>query len=230
MKTSLLILSGGMDSTTLLYDRRAEIGQAVSFFYGSKHNKMEIEHAKISCKKLNIPHKIIDLTGAFKGFNSALLDIQKEIPEGHYEDDTMKDTVVPFRNGIMLSVATGLAESLGLSRVLIATHAGDHAVYPDCREDFIFSMDQAILEGTNFKVHLEAPYTNITKEAIALIGDLLAMPWQDTYSCYKGGHTHCGRCSTCVERIWALRDLSDPTVYMDKEYAKDLLIKKGEWK
>jgi len=230
MKTSLLILSGGMDSTTLLYDKRSDIAEAVSFFYGSKHNKMEIEHAKTSCKKLNIPHRVIDLTGAFKGFNSALLDMQKDIPEGHYEETTMKATVVPFRNGIMLSVATGLAESLGLSQVLIANHAGDHAIYPDCREDFMFSMDQAMLEGTNFKVHLDAPYSTMTKEAIALIGKAMGIPWRDTYSCYKGGHTHCGRCSTCVERIWALRKLGDPTVYLDKEYARELLIKKGEWK
>ena len=229
MKNSLLVLSGGMDSTTLLYDHQKDIALAVSFFYGSKHNDQEIQHARKSCEKLGIEYKVIDLSSAFESFNSALLDISRDVPEGHYEDDTMKDTVVPFRNGIMLSVAAGLAESLGLGYILIANHAGDHAVYPDCRADFMAQMNGAVLLGTGGKVHIEAPFTTSTKEDIACLGNTLKIPWEDTYSCYKGGEVHCGRCSTCVERIWALRHYDDPTKYLDTAYAKQLLISKGEW-
>ena len=215
MKKSLIILSGGMDSVTLLYDRKDEIAVAVTFDYGSNHNKREEEFAKYHCEKLGIEHIIIPLTFIHDYFKSSLLEGASAIPDGHYEDETMKSTVVPFRNGIMLSVACGLAESRELEKVLIANHFGDHAIYPDCRKGFIDAMSEAMRNGTYKGITIDAPYTNITKTDIAKIGKSLGIDYSKTYSCYKGGEKHCGKCGTCVERKEALRDagIEDPTEY-----------------
>lgn len=215
MKKSLIILSGGMDSVTLLYDRKEEIAVAVTFDYGSNHNKREEEFAKYHCEKLGIEHIIIPLTFIHDYFKSSLLEGASAIPDGHYEDETMKSTVVPFRNGIMLSVACGIAESRELEKVLIANHFGDHAIYPDCRKGFIDAMSEAMRNGTYKGITIDAPYTNITKTDIAKIGKSLGIDYSKTYSCYKGGEKHCGKCGTCVERKEALRDagIEDPTEY-----------------
>lgn len=215
MKKSLIILSGGMDSVTLLYDKKDEIAVAVTFDYGSNHNKREEEFAKYHCNELGIEHIIIPLTFIHDYFKSSLLEGASAIPDGHYEDETMKSTVVPFRNGIMLSVACGIAESRELEKVLIANHFGDHAIYPDCRKGFIDAMSEAMRNGTYKGVTIDAPYTNITKTDIAKIGKSLGIDYSKTYSCYKGGEKHCGKCGTCVERKEALRDagIEDPTEY-----------------
>lgn len=215
MKKSLIILSGGMDSVTLLYDRKDEIAVAVTFDYGSNHNKREEEFAKYHCEKLGIEHIIIPLTFIHDYFKSSLLEGASAIPDGHYEDETMKSTVIPFRNGIMLSVACGIAESRELEKVLIANHFGDHAIYPDCRKGFIDAMSEAMRNGTYKGITIDAPYTNITKTDIAKIGKSLGIDYSKTYSCYKGGEKHCGKCGTCVERKEALRDagIEDPTEY-----------------
>lgn len=215
MKKSMIILSGGMDSVTLLYDRKDEIAVAVTFDYGSNHNKREEEFAKYHCEKLGIEHIIIPLTFIHDYFKSSLLEGASAIPDGHYEDETMKSTVVPFRNGIMLSVACGIAESRELEKVLIANHFGDHAIYPDCRKGFIDAMSEAMRNGTYKGITIDAPYTNITKTDIAKIGKSLGIDYSKTYSCYKGGEKHCGKCGTCVERKEALRDagIEDPTEY-----------------
>lgn len=215
MKKSLIILSGGMDSVTLLYDKKDEIAVAVTFDYGSNHNKREEEFAKYHCEKLGIEHIIIPLTFIHDYFKSSLLEGASAIPDGHYEDETMKSTVVPFRNGIMLSVACGLAESRELEKVLIANHFGDHAIYPDCRKGFIDAMSEAMRNGTYKGITIDAPYTTITKTDIAKIGKSLGIDYSKTYSCYKGGEKHCGKCGTCVERKEALRDagIEDPTEY-----------------
>lgn len=215
MKKSLIILSGGMDSVTLLYDRKDEIAVAVTFDYGSNHNKREEEFAKYHCEKLGIEHIIIPLAFIHDYFKSSLLEGASAIPDGHYEDETMKSTVVPFRNGIMLSVACGIAESRELEKVLIANHFGDHAIYPDCRKGFIDAMSEAMRNGTYKGITIDAPYTNITKTDIAKIGKSLGIDYSKTYSCYKGGEKHCGKCGTCVERKEALRDagIEDPTEY-----------------
>lgn len=215
MKKSLIILSGGMDSVTLLYDKKDEIAVAVTFDYGSNHNKREEEFAKYHCEKLGIEHIIIPLTFIHDYFKSSLLEGASAIPDGHYEDETMKSTVVPFRNGIMLSVACGLAESRELEKVLIANHFGDHAIYPDCRKGFIDAISEAMRNGTYKGITIDAPYTTITKTDIAKIGKSLGIDYSKTYSCYKGGEKHCGKCGTCVERKEALRDASieDPTEY-----------------
>ena len=217
MKKSLIILSGGMDSVTLLYDKKEEIALAVTFDYGSNHNKREQEFAKEHCKALGIEHIIIPLAFMHDYFKSSLLDGADAIPEGHYAAENMKSTVVPFRNGIMLSIACGLAESRGLSSVLIANHYGDHSIYPDCCEPFIKAMGDAMKLGTYAGIKIDAPYTNITKTDVAKIGKALGVDYSKTYSCYKGGKKHCGKCGTCVERKEALRDagIDDPTEYED---------------
>lgn len=216
-KDSILVLSGGMDSTTMLYDYASRIALAVSFDYGSNHNAREIACAAENCRHLGIEHLIIPLDFMGKYFHSSLLEGAEAIPEGHYAADNMKSTVVPFRNGIMLAVAAGLAESRGLKHVMIANHAGDHTIYPDCRPEFIEAMNQAVCAGTFEDVTLLAPYTDITKTDIARRGKELGLDFSLTYSCYKGGERHCGKCGTCVERREALRDagIEDPTLYED---------------
>ena len=195
-----------MDSTTLLHDRKEQIALAVTFDYGSKHNAREIECARKNCEMLGIEHVVIPLEFMGKYFKSSLLIGGEEIPEGHYEDDNMKSTVVPFRNGIMLSIAAGMAESRGLKKVMLANHGGDHAIYPDCRPGFVIAMSDAIRQGTYEGIVIDAPYTDITKSDIARIGKRIGVDYSLTYSCYKGGETHCGKCGTCVERMEALRD------------------------
>lgn len=215
MKDSVIIVSGGMDSTTLLYDRRDEIALAISFDYGSNHNAREIPYAKMHCKRLGIEHITIPLDFMHKYFRSSLLEGADAIPEGHYADENMKSTVVPFRNGIMLAVAAGVAESRNLTKLLIANHGGDHTIYPDCRPEFISAMDSATNAGTYVGVRVVAPYTNITKGDIARIGKKLGIDYAETWSCYKGGEKHCGKCGTCVERKEALAyaGIEDTTEY-----------------
>lgn len=215
MKDCLIILSGGMDSVTMLYDYRERIALAVTFDYGSNHAKREIHYAKYHCKRLGIEHIIIPLAFIKKYFKSSLLNGADDIPEGHYEDENMKSTVVPFRNGIMLAIAAGIAESRDLRNVMIANHAGDHAIYPDCRKEFIDTMDGAINYGTYNNVHIFAPYTLISKGAIAARGKALKVDYTKTWSCYKGGRIHCGKCGTCVERKEAMEyaGIKDKTKY-----------------
>ena len=204
MKDALLVLSGGMDSTTMLYEYADSIALAVNFNYGANHNAREAECARLNSRKLGIELVEIDLSFMGRHFESSLLSGADAIPEGHYEDANMRSTVVPFRNGIMLSVAAGLAESRGLRAVMIANHGGDHAIYPDCRAGFINAMNAAISEGTYEHIELRAPYTGLTKADIACRGARIGVDYSLTYSCYKGGRQHCGRCGTCVERREAL--------------------------
>lgn len=218
MKDSVIIVSGGMDSITLLHERHEEIALGISFDYGSNHNSREIPFARMHCQRLGIKHIVIPLDFMSVYFRSSLLDGADAIPEGHYEDANMKSTVVPFRNGIMLSIACGIAESNGLSRVFIANHGGDHAIYPDCRSEFIKAMDAAMSAGTYAHINIEAPYTEITKTDIALIGKAIGLDYTETWSCYKGGNVHCGKCGTCIERQEALRNagIEDKTEYSNE--------------
>ena len=211
---AILIYSGGLDSTTLLYEYKDSIALALTFDYGSKHNAREIEFARENCRRLGIPHRVIELAFIHDFYKSDLLLTGGEIPEGHYAEQNMKSTVVPFRNGVMLSIAIGLAESNDLDTVLIANHAGDHTIYPDCRPEFIAAMDAAASAGTFNGVHIVSPYCDITKRDIALRGRELGVDYSLTYSCYKGGEVHCGRCGTCIERKEALEGF-DPTEYED---------------
>lgn len=215
MKDSVIIVSGGMDSITLLYDKKDEIALGISFDYGSNHNAKEIPFAEMHCKRLGIKHITINLDFMHQYFKSSLLQGAEAIPEGHYADENMKSTVVPFRNGIMLSIAIGIAESNHLKKVLIANHGGDHTIYPDCRPQFIEAIDAAANAGTFVNVRVEAPYTNITKGDIARIGKQLGLDYTETWSCYKGGEKHCGKCGTCIERKEALQEagIHDATKY-----------------
>ena len=215
-KDSLIIVSGGMDSITLLYDRKDSIALALSFDYGSNHNSREIPYAQLHCQRLGIRHIVIPIDFMHQYFTSSLLEGAEAIPDGHYADENMKSTVVPFRNGIMLSVAIGIAESNGLKKVLIANHGGDHAIYPDCRPDFISAINKAAMSGTYLNVEVDAPYTNISKTDIARRGVALGIDYSETWSCYKGGTVHCGTCGTCVERKEALHDagIDDKTEYI----------------
>lgn len=215
MKDSVIIVSGGMDSITLLNDKKDEIALGISFDYGSNHNAKEIPFAEMHCKRLGIKHITINIDFMHQYFKSSLLQGAEAIPEGHYADENMKSTVVPFRNGIMLSIAIGIAESNQLKKVLIANHGGDHTIYPDCRPQFIQAIDAAANAGTFINVRVEAPYTNITKGDIAHIGKRLGLDYTETWSCYKGGEKHCGKCGTCIERKEALQEagIHDATEY-----------------
>lgn len=212
-----MVLSGGMDSVTMLHEYADQIDLAVNFSYGSNHNMRELECARMHCSQLGIELIEIDLSFIGKYFHSSLLEGAEAVPEGDYYFDNMKSTVVPFRNGIMLAAAAGLAESHGLDCVMIANHAGDHAIYPDCRGSFIDAMARAIAEGTYEGISLKAPYTYLTKADIALRGKRLGIDYATTYSCYKGLAHHCGRCGTCIERRQALADagIEDTTIYID---------------
>lgn len=214
-KDSVIVLSGGMDSVSLLYEFRDRVALAVTFDYGSNHNSREIACARENCRRLGVEHLVIPLEFMGRYFKSSLLSGGDDIPEGHYTSDNMKSTVVPFRNGIMLAVACGLAESRGLSKVMLANHGGDHAIYPDCREGFVQAMSEAMAQGTYDGVRIFAPYTNLTKGEIAARGAKAGVDFALTYSCYKGGEKHCGRCGTCVERreAFLLAGVPDPTAY-----------------
>ncbi|MCM1452072.1 MAG: 7-cyano-7-deazaguanine synthase QueC [Clostridium sp.] len=214
-KDTLMVLSGGMDSVTMLYEYAGSIELAVNFSYGSNHNARELECARWHCQNLGIELVEIDLSFIGEYFYSSLLEGADAVPDGEYDFDSMKSTVVPFRNGIMLSAAAGLAESRGLKRVMIANHAGDHALYPDCRKGFIDAMGKAISEGTYENIQLFAPYTLLTKAQIAERGKVYGVDYGKTYSCYKGREKHCGKCGTCIERRQALAQagIDDPTEY-----------------
>ena len=215
MKDAVLILSGGMDSVTMLYEYRDRIALAVSFDYGSNHNAREIPFARLHCERFGIEHITIPLEFMGQYFHSSLLEGAEAIPEGSYADSNMKSTVVPFRNGIMLSVAVGLAESRGLPFVMMANHGGDHTIYPDCRPEFVDAFDQAAKAGTYVGIRLLSPYTALTKADIAARGHQLGIDYAETWSCYKGGERHCGRCGTCIERREALAaaGITDTTEY-----------------
>ncbi len=214
----VVLLSGGMDSVTALHEARRhhEVVGAVSFHYGSKHNDREIPFAAQHAAKLGVAHRVIALGFIGELFKSDLLMSGGEIPKGHYEEASMKQTVVPFRNGIMLSIAAGFAESVEARGLVIAAHSGDHAIYPDCREDFMKALGDAIRLGTYAQVEVLRPFIAMTKADIAARGRELGVDFSQTWSCYVGGETHCGECGTCVERreAFLLAGIPDPTRYL----------------
>ncbi len=214
----LVLLSGGMDSVSALHfaAKEHEVVAAACFHYGAKHNDRELLFARRQADLLGVRSYLIRLPFVGEEFASDLLENGGAIPDGHYEESTMKQTVVPFRNGILLSVAAGLAESKGASGVVIAAHSGDHAIYPDCREDFMRPMAEAIRSGTYAQIAVLRPFIAMTKAEIARVGHGLGVDFSQTWSCYKGGETHCGTCGTCVERreAFLLAGIPDPTAYL----------------
>ena len=213
----VVLCSGGMDSVTALYWARREhqVAAAISFDYGAKHNHRELPFAAEQAAKLGIRHEIITLDFVNRLFASNLLQGGGAVPDGHYEAETMRQTVVPFRNAILLSIAAGLAESVGAGGLVIAAHGGDHAIYPDCREEFLQAMGDAMRLGTYAEVQLLRPFIAMNKGQIAAAGAALGVDFARTWSCYKGGAIHCGTCGTCVERREAFQQagLIDPTTY-----------------
>lgn len=217
----LVLCSGGMDSVTALYwaAREHEVVAVASFDYGSKHNHCELPFAAEHAVKLGLRHETIALDFVGRLFASDLLQSGGAVPEGHYAAENMKQTVVPFRNAIMLSIACGFAESVGAEGLVIAAHTGDHTIYPDCREDFMRAMGDAMRLGTYAGVQLLRPFIALDKAQIAAEGARLGVDFARTWSCYKGGTVHCGKCGTCVERreAFALVGLVDPTEYESTE-------------
>ncbi|MBD3350607.1 MAG: 7-cyano-7-deazaguanine synthase QueC [Candidatus Lokiarchaeota archaeon] len=215
---SVLILSGGMDSTTLLYKLVSEGKKifALSFNYGQKHKK-ELKFARYNCKKLNVPHKIIDLSGLKEQglFGKSSLTSEIDIPEGHYEEPTMKSTVVPNRNMIMLSIAISYAISIGAKTIYYGAHAGDHAVYPDCRPEFVEKMQKVAESCHYYPISINAPFLHIDKGDIVAQGLKLNVDYSKTWTCYKGQEKACGKCGSCVERLEAFEKngISDPLQY-----------------
>ncbi len=216
--SAIIVLSGGMDSGVLLADyvSKVDVVAALFFYYGSKHNDKEMACAEVLATKYGVELKKISLPFINELFNSSLLTgSDLEIPEGHYEEENMKSTVVPFRNGIMLAIAAGYAESVEADMLLIGSHAGDHAIYPDCRPEFNKAFADAVRLGTYNGVRIEAPYSGISKMEIGRIGYQVDFPFEKSWTCYKGLDIHCGKCGSCVERKEALNvdGHVDPTVY-----------------
>ena len=231
MIKAVIICSGGMDSTTLLYYLRSMQTvpnldplydlYAITFDYGSKHNEIEGKYAKFHCNKLAIPHKTIKLDFDKWGFKSDLLKSGGKIPEGHYSEDTMAATVVPFRNAIMLSIAVGVAESIGATKVFLGSHKGDRAQYKDCTYEFTQAFNLASVLGTKNEVRIESPFNDWFKWDICKTGLNYSVPFESTHSCYLGQEPPCGRCSTDIERIEAFyrNGVKDPK-YSDEEWKK----------
>lgn len=215
---AVVIFSGGMDSTVLLYDLKAHYDlTAISFNYGQRHRK-ELAYALKTTELLRIPHHVVPLHNLSQLLGgSALTDRSVPIPEGHYTSETMRSTIVPNRNAIMLSIAYGHAISIGAAFVATAVHAGDHAIYPDCRNEFIVRLENALKSGNDSDCGIWAPYVMRSKADICKLGVELNVPFQMTWSCYKGGDFHCGVCGTCVERreAFQLTGTVDPTIYRE---------------
>jgi 7-cyano-7-deazaguanine synthase len=228
-KTAVVILSGGMDSTTALYwaikqeEGDASAIMAVSFDYGQRHKK-ELQYAQAHCEDLGVDHFRIDITDINKLVGGSALTDDIEVPEGHYSDDNMAITVVPNRNAIMANIGIGAAVASGAEYLVLGVHAGDHAVYPDCRPIFVRHLETtAHVANEGFispLFSIATPFINATKADIVTTGVGLGVKWTKTWTCYKGGKIHCGRCATCVERLEAfdIAGFEDPTQYEDRDF------------
>ncbi len=224
MKT-LVICSGGLDSVSLACKVAAEreLLGLISFDYGQRHKK-ELAFAARAAERLGVPHDLIDMSHIGQFLSGSALTDDLDVPDGHYAEANMKVTVVPNRNAIMLAIAFGVAAAKGADAVAAAVHGGDHFIYPDCRPDFIDAfqaMQDKALDGYA-QVQLYTPFVHVPKSAIVTEGARHATPFADTWSCYKGGDLHCGRCGTCVERREAfdIAGIPDPTAYADPEFWK----------
>jgi len=223
------IVSGGLDSVTLAYHLSDQGYDPVliSYDYGQRHSK-ELDFAKLCAQRLNVKHHLVDLKVLTSLMStSSLTSDDIEVPDGHYAEETMKVTVVPNRNAIMINVATALAVSENYSFVATGVHGGDHFIYPDCRPEFIKSQTETLkLANADFiatEFEVLAPFVNISKANIVSIGHAIGVPWLETWSCYKGGDIHCGSCGTCFERreAFELANVSDPTSYTSKQSFSD---------
>jgi 7-cyano-7-deazaguanine synthase len=214
--SKILILSGGLDSTTLLYDlkQKGDMVYALSFNYGQRH-KRELKQAAATCNKLDVPHMILNISDIADVLDSALTTSGITIPEGHYESENMKVTVVPNRNLIMLAIAAGYAHKVAADSVYIAAHSGDHAIYPDCRASFFECAEAAINIGSYTNITIQTPYLELSKSDIVQRGIALDVDFTLTQTCYNGEEKACGKCGSCRERLeaFAANKLTDPIVY-----------------
>ncbi|MGQ7847472.1 7-cyano-7-deazaguanine synthase QueC [Granulosicoccus sp. 3-233] len=232
MKT-LVICSGGLDSVTLAWKVAAEADLAglISFNYGQRHLR-ELDCAALCARQLGVPHDIVDLRALAALLpGSALTDDQVDVPHGHYQEESMRSTVVPNRNPIMMTIAFGTASARDIDAVALAVHGGDHFIYPDCRPGFIYAfadMQKQALDGVHCP-RLQAPFVNGSKADIVRIGSALDVPFADTWSCYEGNDRHCGRCGTCVERreAFMLAQVPDPTDYIDPDFSACAPVHEG---
>jgi len=217
---TVVTLSGGLDSTVLLYEQHARgtLAGAVSVHYGQRHAR-ELDAARVACRALDVPHDVVNLSDlaatVFRG--SSQTEASIAVPHGHYADASMRVTVVPNRNMVLLAVATAAAITRGASAVAYAAHAGDHAVYPDCRPEFADAMAGAMALADYYPIRLLRPFVHISKADIVRLGHSLGVPMEATWSCYEGRDLHCGRCGTCVERreAFAVAGVADLTPYED---------------
>ncbi len=222
MKT-LVICSGGLDSVSLAHivAEERQLTRLVSFDYGQRHRK-ELDFAAAAAQRLNVPHHLIDMRPIGAALTGSALTDDIDVPDGHYAEETMRITVVPNRNAIMLAIGFGVAAANGDEAVATAVHGGDHFIYPDCRPGFtraFETMQRAALDGYA-DVDLYTPFVERSKANIVADGARHGTPFAETWSCYKGGNLHCGRCGTCVERREAfhLAGVADPTAYADPDY------------
>jgi 7-cyano-7-deazaguanine synthase len=225
---TIVVCSGGLDSVSLAHKvaRENELVRLVTFNYGQRHEK-EIQFAQNTADRLGVPCDVVDIRSIGKLLGGSALTDEIDVPDGHYEEENMKVTVVPNRNAIMLSVAFGIAAAQKADAVATAVHGGDHFIYPDCRPDFINAfeiMQRHALDGYA-DVKLYTPFVHVPKSDIVLAGQEAQTPFELTWSCYKGGENHCGRCGTCVERREAfdIAGVEDPTLYDDPDYWKSVV-------
>lgn len=219
----VVLTSGGMDSTTLLHYhvKKGDQVRALSFNYGQRHKK-ELSFAYLNTSRLHVPIEEVDLSHLKRILpGSSQTDDKVRVPEGRYDEESMKATVVPNRNMILLAIAVGFAISYDMEAVSYAAHGGDHAIYPDCRPEFVALMAQAIAMCDWKLVKLYHPFIKETKADIVKRGVNLGVDFSQTWSCYAGKDLHCGRCGTCYERILAFKEagVTDPTSYLDPEFA-----------
>lgn len=221
--TTIVVCSGGLDSVTLAYKIAAEdrIARLISFDYGQRHKK-ELDYARHCAARLSVGHDVLDMAAVGRRLTGSALTDQTAVPDGHYAETTMRATVVPNRNAIMLAIAFGIAAAEKADTVAAAVHGGDHFIYPDCRPGFVAAfaaMQRQALDGFA-KVSLATPFLHLSKADIVREGARLGVPFAETWSCYRGGELHCGRCGTCVERREAfhLAGVDDPTPYHDPDY------------
>ena len=229
---TLVVCSGGLDSVSLAHIVAAEgeLGALVTFDYNQRHRR-EIDHARQAATRLGVPFQLVDITPIGAVLTGSALTDTLDVPEGHYAEDTMKATIVPNRNAIMLTIAFGMAAARNLDTVAVAVHGGDHFIYPDCRPGFIESfaaMQMHALDGFA-DIRLMAPFVHLTKADIVRLGAEAGTPFAQTWSCYKGSAVHCGRCGTCVERreAFEIAGLDDPTVYEDRAYWRIAVSARG---
>ena len=214
---ALVLFSGGLDSTVLATQMKQEATETrlLSIDYGQRHAK-ELDHSQKVADHLGLAHEILKLTqlGQILG-GSSLTDKSMTLPEGHYAEESMKSTVVPNRNMILLALAGGHALSIGFDTIAYAAHAGDHTIYPDCRPEFADAMDTALSLADWNTLSLHRPFVDMTKSDLVSLGTELDAPLHLTWSCYAGNEIHCGKCGTCVERkeAFALAKIPDPTKY-----------------